>query len=170
MTNAERLTRFPGPLRLYPPRLRYLLGVPVGLFFLALSLTYEHKGGFWGGILLSSFAIVASAASATPQMNSLTLRDDGFDVRFNFRRVTVPWREARDFMVVGQDSNAYIMFRNDGLSSIGMSEYGGRNAALTRTYGMPAEELAALMQQWRERAMAAHGSRQTNADPAQYAG
>ena len=34
-----------------------------------------------------------------------------------------------------------------------MSEFGGRNAALARTYGMPAEELAALMLQWRAMAM-----------------
>ena len=154
MTNAERLARFPGPLRLYPPRLSYLVGVPIGLFFLALSLTYEHKAGFWGGILLSSFAIVASVVSVMPQMSSLTLRDDGFEVRFNFRRMKVPWSQARDFMAAGLDREAHIMFQNDGLSSTGMSEFGGRNAALGRTYGMPAEELAALMLQWRERAMA----------------
>lgn len=154
MTNAERLARFPGPLRLYPPRLMYLVGVPIGLFFLGLSLSYEHRGGFWGGIILSSFAILATVVSVMPQMNSLTLRDDGFEVRFNFRRMMVPWSKARDFMAVGLDRDAHVMFQNDSLSSAGMSEYGGRNAALGRTYGMPAEELAALMLQWRERAMA----------------
>lgn len=154
MTNVERLARFPGPLRLYPPRLSSLVGVPIGLCFLALSLSYEHKGGFWGGIILSSFAILASVVSVMPQMNSLTLRDDGFEVRSNFRRMTVPWTKARDFMTMGLDREAQVIFQNDNLSSTGMSEFGGRNAALGRTYGMPAEELAALLLQWREQAMA----------------
>jgi hypothetical protein len=153
MTNAERLARFPGPLRLYPPRLMYLVGVPIGMFFLALSLSYEHQGGFWGGVLLSSFAIVASIVSVMPQANSLTLRGDAFDVRSSFRRMTVPWSEARDFLAVGREGEAHLMFQNDGVSSAGMREFGGRNAALAQTYGMPVEELAALMLQWRERAM-----------------
>lgn len=164
MTNAERLARFPGPLRLYPPRLMYLVGIPIGLSFMALSLSYENRNGFWGGIVLSSFAILASVVSVMPQMNSLTLRDDGFDVRFNFRRMTMPWSEARDFLAVGLDGNPHIVFRNDALSSTGMSEFGGRNAALARAYGMPAEELAELLSQWRERAMARE--RQPNAKAA----
>jgi hypothetical protein len=57
-------------------------------------------------------------------------------------------------MAMGLDDDAQVIFRNDSLSSPGMSEFGGRNAALARTYGMPAEELAALMLQWREQAMA----------------
>ena len=155
MTSAEYLARFPGPLRLYPPRWSYLVGVPIGLFFLGLSLSYEHRTAFWVGIFLSSFAIVASILSISPLANSLTLRNDGFEVRFSVRRMAIPWQQAHNFAALDFDGEQQVMFNNDGLSSAGASEFGGRNALLGRTYGLSAEELAELMSQWRERAMSA---------------
>jgi hypothetical protein len=153
MTTAEYLARFPGPLRLYPPRWSYLVGVPIGLFFLGLSLTYEQRTAFWIGILLSSFAIVASILSVSPLANSLTLRNNGFEVRFSFRRMAIPWHQAHNFAALDFDGEQQVMFSNDGLSSAGASEFGGRNASLGRTYGLSAEDLADLMSQWRTRAM-----------------
>lgn len=154
MTTAEYLMRFPGPLRLYPPRLAYLAGVPIGLFFLVLSFSYEHRGAFLTGVLLSCFAILSSILSVSPLANSLTLREDGFEVRFSFRGMTFSWDQAHDFAAMDFGGQQQVMFRNDTVSSAGADEYGGRNAAMGRTYGMSAEQLAELMSQWRERAIA----------------
>jgi hypothetical protein len=92
-----------------------------------------------------------------PGASTLTLDKEGFTTRNMFRRCRYTWRDASDFAAVKVGDNKMVIFN---LLSAAQSKLAklsfaiaARNGALADTYGLPAEDLAALMSLWRERAI-----------------
>lgn len=164
------LARFPGPVTLGVNRLKMLALLAGSLAFVA------------GGILLIVFvkddpeAVIAGIASVAffgacaaigavmllPGAANLTLDGGGFEVCSLFRRNRVAWPHAGRFTAAtlslpGGNRKAMVGYDQDGLKGAG-ADFSrnaiGRNAALPDTYGLSVEELARLLTEWRERALA----------------
>jgi hypothetical protein len=166
------LARFPGPVTLYPSRLRLIGLLAVGLAFVAVSIVVLHEeadGGALARWLVAWFALIffgvcalAAAVMLLPGAASLTLAADGFEVCSLFRRNRTPWRQASDF-IVGEFRagrlQRLVAYDDAGLAGIAAEtsrSLVGRNAAFPDTYGLSHEELADLMRRWSERARSEH--------------
>jgi hypothetical protein len=161
------LSRFPGPVTLYPSRIKWLLVFTASALFAVggFWMTKTGDGSGWFVLIFFSLGALIAAAAMLPGAGGLTLDRDGFDITSLFRRHRTRWRDAAGFeaariprahqkMVVYDDitqSTKSIAKLNVGLV--------GRNSGLPDTYGHSADNLAQLMAQWRERALRETGSR-----------
>jgi hypothetical protein len=156
------LSRFPGPVTLYPSRKKWVWALLYGGIFTAF--------GFWmvsGGAQLGWFAIVfcgsSSIGAATmilfPSASALTLDRNGFQTTSLFRRHRSRWQDVTRFeprpyllqnLVVYDDVNE----TRRTLANLCVA-IAGHNARLPDTYGLSADGLARLMAGWRDRAVAA---------------
>lgn len=159
---AEFLSRFPGPLVLYPSRRKWLLVFAIGALFTVTGAFVVRSGDAMGWFALIFFALVAITAAAVmlPQASALRLDREGFEVTSLFRRHRTRWRDGAGFSVsrippAGQSLVVYddVTQSAKRLAKINVGLI-GRNAALPDTYGLSPVELATLMAGWRERALA----------------
>ncbi len=156
------LSRFPGPVTLYPSRKKWLLVLLIGALFTA--------GGFWmvadaapsGWFVLAFFALVSIVAALMllPGAGALMLNGDGFRVTSLFRNFGSRWHEVTRFEFVSIPPSFQKMVAYDDINVAGgkMAKLNvaisGHHAALPDTYGLSADDLARLMAQWRDRAVA----------------
>ncbi len=147
----QLLSRFPGPVTLYPSREKWMM-------LAAGSLPFVIIGGFlilddrahtvWGWIDVAFFGVclLIAAIRSLPGAASLTLDASGFEERALFlQRFRAKWRNVTDIKAdaaPASRSDMKFVWYND-------------NAGLTDTYGLTAEELADLMMLWQQRALAA---------------
>jgi hypothetical protein len=129
---------FPGPLP---------LGLPWQFF----------RAVFWVGIVFFGVGIPASVAVLAGGM-SLTLDRTGFESVKFFGPRRVRWEDVSDFKTCrpGFFWSAVVFDNAHKTSSLKArldSWLSGRNDYLPDTYGLPAHDLAALMNQWRELAL-----------------
>jgi hypothetical protein len=190
MHRAEAiLARFPGPVTLKPGRLTWLALSAGSLVFVAICifLLIARPNGFGGtDVLITSLCILFFGAGALvglaqllPGFGGLVLSADGFDELSFYRRVHTPWSMASRFVatetpdldpeprgslgrnrVVGYEHSADI-----GVLADLHRQLTGRSTTLTDNYGLTCEELAWLMTQWRERALARQARHGTSAAP-----
>jgi hypothetical protein len=166
MGAAERsvdsiLSRFPGPVALYPSRKKWFWLLLLAAVFTAGGVGMVSNKEPWGWLVLIFFGagLVISAITLLPGAGGLVLDGNGFQVTSLFRSHRSRWRDvtrfepisvpyARQRMVGFDDATAgrTITAINTALS--------GHNAALPDTYGFSVDELAELMRRWRERAAA----------------
>jgi hypothetical protein len=157
------LARFPGPVTLYPSRLRLLVG-----FVLCLGLTVFSYYLLLNAIEAWSSEVIWAAASILvigglaarlaimlllPGATGLTLDADGFAISGIFRRTRHSWRSVGGFRVHEPDDERlppWVAFDTTGARRHGAKAAG----ALPINYPLPLEDLAWLMTQWRERALA----------------
>ena len=79
-----------------------------------------------------------------------------------FRRNRIAWPQASGFTVTtlplpGGNKKPMVGYDHDSLKGFGADfsrDKIGRNAALPDSYGLPLEDLARLLTEWRERALA----------------
>jgi hypothetical protein len=138
--------------------------------FLALSLALT-AGGAWmvargaeyGGWCLAFFALcsVVFGVQLLPSASWLKLTDEGLQIRSLFRTAKlVRWQDVAGFFPGRMHGNAYVFF-NYSLEypkqSTARKIAGalvGAEGMLPDTYGMKAEALAALLEEWRMSALA----------------
>lgn len=165
----ELLSRFPGPIRLYPSREKWAM-------LAAGSLPFAIVGGIlildgsahmlWGWIATVFFGIclLVSAIRLLPGAAALTLDIGGFEEHtLFFQRTRAQWRNVTDIKADAAPaarSNMKLVWFNDpewkGNWLRGQeAALPGCNAGLADTYGLSAEELADLMIRWQQRALEA---------------
>lgn len=166
------LARFPGPVELHVPQRKtalILVGVIIFAGVTLWSLHTEPRSAFLTGLL---WLCVAAMALALPFIlyqfirgAGLKLEAHGFRVRQPWRTRYIRWTDASEFGVGNAsliesrpgDWSTLVTYddalNND--STIGSLNRGivGRNSALPDTYGFPPEQLQALMNGWRQRAL-----------------
>jgi len=163
------LRRFPGPVELRADRLKYfylLIGAAIfgGLTFWLLQ---RERFGWFETVML--WLCVLFCAAAIPLMIVLMFREstlrldaEGLRVAHGWRNQLTRWADTSLFevasvpipsgeapLVVYDDATS----RNSTLRALNTSIV-GRNAALPDTYGLSHEDLAWLLNEWRERALA----------------
>ena len=159
---TEILSRFPDPVTFRPSRKKWLLVFAGGALFAA--------GGYWmirsdeqaGWFVLIFFGLVALAGALAmlPGAGALTLDRDGFEFSSLFRRSRARWRDVSRFEVAELPPSGHKMVVYDdalqkgGLMAAASTAISGHTSGLPDTYGLAPADLARLMQQWRERALA----------------
>lgn len=164
------LARFPGPVTL-----RVSLRKMLALFFGSLGFVLvgvllivfvkddpEARIAGMASIVFFGACALIGAVMLLPGAGSLTLQAQGFEICSLFRRNRVAWPQASRFAVVtlplpDGGSNRMVGYDDDKLKGFGADfsrDKLGRNAALPDSYGLSLDELARLLTEWRERALA----------------
>jgi hypothetical protein len=162
---ADILARFPGPVTLRAPRfsVRWWFVLLISLFGLATTVSLFLKGRIVGGDLITTWGILAfcgfgtvAAAAALLGGVRLTLDHTGFESVRLFLSRRVRWEDVSAFVAYYPGGNGFVVFdnvRKNTLKGFIDRFLSGRNDYLPDTYGLPAHDLAALMNQWRELAL-----------------
>ena len=155
------MSQFPGPVRLYPSRKKWLLILLISALFTAIGawMVAEKADAGWAGLIFFATCLLVSALMLLPGAGGLVLDADGFQATNLFRRYRLHWQNVEGFEAVAIPGARQRLVGYDDVSIgrvIGAinKELSGRNAALPDTYGFSADALAELMRRWRERAMA----------------
>jgi len=178
------LSRFPGPVTLAVSRARWLgvLAIAVAfvlacVFILCGDLGIDEawdQSMAWAGIVFFGLCGLVAVIMLLPASGSLTLDADGFETRHMLRNARTPWRQVSEFSVTEDDEGeewfrrsrvvVYDDARLKGTIAETVSMLGG-NAVMLDTYGLSHQALAALMTQWRARALAPDGRPVTTERP-----
>ncbi|HRE16496.1 MAG TPA: STM3941 family protein [Rhodocyclaceae bacterium] len=153
-------TVFTLPMRLYPARVK-ALGLLVGsvLFVLGgLFLLDENPViGYSGIAFFGLCALVFLVQLALPNSSYLELTEDSFTYASLFKKTTVPWRDVAAFRVATISRNKMVGWTvsstYDGpRTGLAISNaLTGTHGALPDTFGMKAEDLAELMNEFKYR-------------------
>jgi len=163
------LARFPGPVTLRISRIKMLVLLVGSLAFVACGVLLivfvkndpEAVVAGIASVLFFGACAAIGAVMLLPGAGSLTLDAGGFEICSFFRRNRIAWPQASRFTVAtlslpGGNKKPMVGYDQDGLKGFG-ADYSrdaiGRNAALPDGYGLPLEELARLLTEWRERAL-----------------
>lgn len=153
------LSRFPGPVRLYPSRKKWLLILLISALFTAVGfwMVAERAQNGWYALLFFAACLFVSVIMLMPGASGLVLDRDDFRMTSLFRSHRVRWQDATGFEPIS------VPFSNQRLVGFDHAAAGwtiaalntaiaGHNAALPDTYGFSVDELAQLMLRWQERA------------------
>jgi ribosomal protein S18 acetylase RimI-like enzyme len=145
---------------LRPSRRRWSLLLAVFVAFTALGIATIVSGEAWGWLAAIFFGlgIPISVLVLTGRINTLHLTPEGFTIR-SLRTSTIGWDDVEafgTFETAGGTMVGFTFAPSYDRATIGRalareltgSPYEG---GLPDTYGMKAEELAALMEEWRSR-------------------
>ncbi|MGJ4931156.1 hypothetical protein ACQR1I_33845 [Bradyrhizobium sp. HKCCYLS2038] len=163
----SHFVQFPGPLTLHASRSRFLRLFGVSALFVAIGTgLLVHDGSnakIWFSLLFFALCALVFATNLLPGSASLTLDADGFRVKqFYFVRKS-RWESVTNIHAGYLLGAGYLPgLRTKVVRYIDTQWSGwrlarwetaklGYNAALPDIYGMSADELAALMMQWRNR-------------------
>lgn len=162
-TRDEILARFPGPVTLYPSRRRWLLMV-VGCLLFAVGVWVTGNGNWnsWLGVGFFTFGAIISGIMMLHGAASLTLDAQGFAMTNLYRGNRWQWQDAAGFEAetLPRSWQKFVAFDNAKMQNstwarINHALFSKHNAALGDTYGLSAVDLAKLMTQWRDLAIAA---------------
>jgi hypothetical protein len=159
------LEAFPGPVTLYRSTTKWLIVVLAGVAFTGggIAMIQSHEQGGWLVTIFFGFGTLVSLIALLPGGSCVKLDRDGFEISSLYRRSRVLWKSATGFegrsvppsskmMVVFDDAEA----KGRTLAALNVTLV-GHNSALPDTYGFEAADLAALMAQWRKRAISPRG-------------
>lgn len=164
MTLETLLARFPGPVTLHASKTKWLVALAVCAIFVvggASMLTGEQRTwvrlAAWSSVIFFGLGLLVAAGMMLPGASSLTLRDDGFEIVHLYRRTVLSWRAASGFEARRVGLQKIVVYDDAGTMGDGLAKVNaslvGRNAGLGDTYGLSADDLAAVMRQWRNRAL-----------------
>ena len=161
MQETEILARFPGPVWLYPSRLRVvgimLLSVSgvivLSLYISGISDAVHPQSAYqriisWGSIVvLVPVAVGCLIPLLFPKTICLILDADGFEIRRFAKSERVRWRDVRGF-----DIHTIWLPRSSNLEQVAFrtAKSGG---TLPNNYGLGLQDLLRLMKAWHERAV-----------------
>jgi hypothetical protein len=160
------LRGLPGPVTLYPSRRRLILILFGCAVFDAIGIKMVADGApsGWPGLIFFGLCTISAAGALLPGAVSLKVDQDGFQETRLFRPRGSRWQDVSGFgwgaigaskFVVYDDVNlagrAFTMIKLIAMLNIVTT---GKNAGLANTYGLSAADLARVMTQWRERALA----------------
>jgi hypothetical protein len=164
------LQRFPGPVTLNASRKKWGLMLLVAIGFVGggvYVLFFDHSERapgsflrivFWVGLVFFGLAIpLAGVLLLRPNASRIVLDRNGFETTQLFRSRRTLWNDAIGFQVFSLRGNPMVVFddakqkgRNLALLNTSLA---GRNSGVPDTYGLAAEDLVRLMNQWRERTL-----------------
>lgn len=160
MGEAETLlARFPGPVTIYPGRFKLLIALAIfaGLTVFSVYLLQQAIEAWSSDVIRASLALLVCGGITgsvvillLPGAMRLTLDADGLEMVKYFRRDRFSWRSVGGFRVEEADADTkWKIVKFDDLRR------GGKiTRALPINYPLPVDELARLLAQWRERALA----------------
>ena len=146
-------------LTLRPNRRRYLLNMALAAGFVAAGDLMIRKGDprGWAGILFFGFGVIVYVLLLLPGSAYLRLDPTGFTVCSLFRAHSTGWFEVDSFEVARMRGRKLVVFNFSNLHrgqefvrKVAVA-IGWHQGALPDTYGLSAEELAAIMNDWRQR-------------------
>ena len=157
------LLQFPGPLTLQASRSKFLRLFAGSVSFVAIGAgLMVHDGSeamLWFGVLFFGLCAAVFAINLLPGSASLTLDTDGFRVKqFCFVRKS-RWKNVTniDAGYLPPSPIKTVQYNDTQWSGWRLARWEtaklGYNAVLPDTYGMSADDLAALMVQWRDRVL-----------------
>jgi hypothetical protein len=163
------ILQFPGPVRLRPSRRKCLISILGLLAMAAATIIAMRYPGFGGrllhpivgipSILFMAWLIIRGTLKLLPGESALVLDRDGFELAKYFRTSHTSWKDTSEFktlykQMLGSPTAYGIAFDK----ACGSKMHSARqNRQLPDTYGLSAENLTSLMNQWRERALQAKG-------------
>jgi hypothetical protein len=163
----DLLEQFPGPATLRVGRMKFLYLLVGAAVFGGVTLSMmQDEAVDWFAVLFLWLGILGCAV-AIPIMafllvrgSSLQLGREGLSIRHGWRRQFLPWADVEGFevyMVPGSSQQKILVYDDpigrDSASGAINTALTGHNAALPDNYGLPHDELAWLLNQWRERAL-----------------
>jgi len=153
------LSRFPGPVTLYPSRKKWLLFLLGSALFTAGGVGMVVTKADWGWLVLIFFAVCTAVfgIGLLPGAGRLVLDHDGFQVTTLYRSFRRQWHDVKSFEPVAippsmQRSVGYDDVNAGKTITVLNTAISGHNAALPDSYGLSVDDLAQLMLRWRERA------------------
>ena len=157
------LLQFPGPFTLYPSRSKFFMLFAISASFVtvgAVMLVKQNSSAtMWFGVLFFALCAVVFGAYLLPNSASLTLDADGFQLKqFYFARKH-RWQNVTNIDADYAPPSRIKRVRYDDSQWSGWrlarweTALLGYNATLPDTYGISADDLAALMAQWHDRAL-----------------
>lgn len=143
---------------------RHLGLLVISLVFVAIGILMVRDGEGIGWFVLGFFGLcaLAFAVQMLPGASRLRLDRDGFTVTSLFRSSTVRWSEVSRFFVAQVGGRAMVCWDYAGAvprstASRRLSRtLAGVEAGLPDTYGLNAEALAELLEDWRQRHASPH--------------
>jgi len=151
-----------GILVLRPSKRKVLLLLAISLGFTVVGILMIREGdGFDGWLVAVVFGLGlgASLANLWPGASYLRLTARGIDCCTLFRRWQfIPWETVSEFGVARMSYwKKMVVFNRSGsnrprLTAVNRA-FVGTTDALPETYGMKAEKLAVLLNEWRRRAL-----------------
>lgn len=146
-------------LELKPSPWRHLGLLGVSLVFVAIGIFMVRDGDWMGWFVLGFFGLCALvfAVQMLPGASRLRLDRHGFTFTSLFRSSTVPWSEVSGFFVAPVGGRAMVCWEyaanvpRDVRSRRLSRALAGVEAGLPETYGLRAEALAELLEDWRRR-------------------
>jgi hypothetical protein len=171
-TYNEILARFPGPVTLYPSRRKWLLLMAGCLLFAVGGIGEAYNGDAkdWLGVAFFGLGAIVPGLMLLHGAASLTLDADGFEMTNLFCHTRFRWRDASGFeaqfppvlrasAIPPPSWNKFVAFDNAKMRNSTWTRVSAlimkHNAQLGDTYGFSADDLAKLMTQWRDLAVAA---------------
>jgi hypothetical protein len=164
------LQQFPGPVELKVSSPKFLsLAVGLAVFGSVSLWAVLHEPFGWFATAILRFCAIACAVgiplSIVLMVRGATLQLDGQGLQFRHGWQTrcTRWADSSIFEVATlPPANWALIAYDDAASKSTMGSLNasitGRSSALPETYGLYPKELAQLLNQWRERALAARGS------------
>ena len=155
-------SEYPGPVILHIGRKRMYLLLIGSVLFVATGIVMVLKGEESGWLPACFFGLTAivGAVSLLPEATTLRLDADGMETTTLFRKTHFRWRDVSDFSVASLLSlwpaaSRYVCFNLSTLSGPGTKlavAFTGRTSMLPDTYGLSADALALLLNNWRNTA------------------
>jgi hypothetical protein len=163
MTVEPLLSQFPKPLTLYPSRSKYFILFVVsalGFYMSVVLAKQDSTATIWFCVVFCTVCAIVFATYLVPGSASLTLDADGFRVKqFYFVRKS-RWQNVTSINVGDSPPSRikFVRYNDTQWSGWRLARWEtaalGYNAMLPDTYGMSADDLAALMTHWRDRVLA----------------
>lgn len=119
----------------------------------------------WMAIVFFGIGVVFACAMFLPGGNSLRLTPEGMEIYSLFRKTSVRWADVREFSLVSIPVtlrtlvgwNFVATYPKDRISRKTSSFLAGVEAALPNSFGMSAESLCSLLNEWRSKYAATSG-------------
>jgi hypothetical protein len=165
---ATVLARFPGPVTLYVGRRKKLIAIVLCVAFtafmawLALNPSARSPRFYWYSMVMAWISLMIGGGMSIravyllmqPRSASLSLDIEAFEIGRVFRRVRVPWSDVSGFRADRTGARALTVMYE-------VLDFGKRSGSPTKVikhfpdnYGLQREELASLMNEWREQSLA----------------
>jgi hypothetical protein len=146
---------------LHPSKLRMILFAMLSVVFVAGGICGINSGDTatgWCVTLFFGLCGIVCILNILPNASHLRLTKEGFEVKSLYRARTYSWSDVHDFRVYEVENKKMVGFDLSDSHPTGAttrkvsSALTGVEDGLPDTYGMKAEALARLMDEWKSRA------------------
>ncbi|KQT25684.1 hypothetical protein ASG22_02940 [Chryseobacterium sp. Leaf405] len=138
------------PVTFYPGKLKHIILAIASLVFVILGISII-RGGSWLGLFPAFFfgiCLTVFIINLIPNSSYLKISEKGFEMRTMFRSTFIPWEVVTGFSVkrIAITKMVIIEFNNQYIDT---SKLKSKTGAFPDTYGMPAQKLAEIMNEYK---------------------